>query len=320
MKISVAMCTYNGQAFLREQLNSIAAQHRKPDELIIGDDLSIDQTMRLVHEFASQVSFPVSILQNEKRLGPAQNFSQTIQRCTGDVILTCDQDDRWLPEKTAVFEKLFAENPECLLATSNLAIMLQDGTPTPRTFWDDLHFCQAQQQAIGSGTAIRVLLSRNVIVGASMAFRAELAAKALPIPDVYMHDEWLALVASLVGRIQVVASPLGFYRLHKNQTVGSQSGLWEQWQQARKIMTPQYFANRIVRAQALADVAAKYDSQLIEPEIKNLIRGFVVHADSVTKMHRFWLWRLPLLPLELITGRYHQYDYGLKGLARDVLL
>jgi hypothetical protein len=262
----------------------------------------------------------VKILPQSMRLGPAQNFSRTIAQCTGDIILTCDQDDHWLSDKLAIFEKLFDENSDCKLVFSDLRIMHSDNTPTPRTFWQDMHFRSDEQKAICTDAALRVLLRRNVVVGASMGFRSELATLALPVPEVFMHDEWLALIASLIGKIQTISKPLVSYRIHSKQSVGSQSGLREQWCQAHKIMTPEYFANRIVRAQTLACTANKFKDQWINCENGYLIRGLIAHANSITRMHRFWPWRLLLIPLELLTGRYYRYDYGLKGLARDILL
>lgn len=320
MKISVVMCTYNGWAYLQEQLDSLIHQHRQPDELVICDDQSTDQTLSLAKQFAVDAPFPVTVHLNPKQYGPASNFSQAIQKCTGDIILPCDQDDRWLPEKIATFEKLFAENPDCLLAFSDLAIMQTDGTPTTRTFWQDLRFDRVQQNDINVGCALSVLLRRNVVVGTAMGFRATLAARALPVPPAFMHDEWLALIASLLGRVQTIPEQLVSYRLHASQAVGSPSSVREQWRQAKKIMTPAYFANRTVRAQALAEAAEKLGNEVMNPKAVTMIRGLNTHATVVAKMHRSWPWRIPLIPLEIITGRYHHYDHGFKALARDLLL
>jgi len=320
MKLSVAICTYNGQAYLQQQLDSLAAQHRQPDELVVGDDSSQDQTLAIIEAFARRVSFPVKILPPSSRLGPAQNFSRTIAQCSGDVILPCDQDDHWKPEKLATFEKLFTDQPDCLLAFSNLSIMQADQTPTGRTFWDDLRFNAREQQIIQTPQALSVLLKRNVVVGTAMAFRSQLAQAALPIPQGFMHDEWLALIAALMGGIAILPQSLVDYRLHASQAVGSQTGLRQQWRQARRIMTQEYFARREIRAQAVADAVSKLGDQVIAPDAASQIQAYLTHARAITKMHQAWLWRIPLIPRELLAGRYHRYDYGLRGVARDLLL
>ena len=99
MKLSVALCTYNGEKFIAEQLESIARQTVLPDELIICDDRSADQTVQILHEFANKAPFPVSIYHNETTLGVIRNFEQAISLCKGEYIALADQDDVWLPEK-----------------------------------------------------------------------------------------------------------------------------------------------------------------------------------------------------------------------------
>lgn len=320
MKISIALCSYNGQKYFEEQLQSIFEQTRLPDELVMGDDGSTDQTLKLANEYAQRASFPVKIISNKTQLGVTANFSKTITQCTGDLILTCDQDDIWLPQKVAVFEKIFMDDSQCLLAFSDLQMMQADGTLTPRTFWGDLRFSKSEQQIIQSPNALQAFVRRNVVVGTAMGFRSELAEKALPVPEVFMHDEWIALIASLLGRIRMIPKPLVSYRLHPNQAVGSSPGLFEQWRYAKKKMRSEYFENRIRRAQYLAEAVEQYKSQLINPRLSLWIPDMVKHARAMTQMHRGWLTRWPLILNELLTGRYHKYDYGFKGVVRDILL
>ena len=86
MKISIALCTYNGAKFLQEQLDSIAFQTRIPDEMIICDDQSKDSTLEILKNFVSKASFPVRLFLNEKNLGSTKNFGKAIGLCTGDII------------------------------------------------------------------------------------------------------------------------------------------------------------------------------------------------------------------------------------------
>ena len=99
MKISIALCTYNGEKFLREQLDSFSVQTRLPDEVVVGDDCSTDRTVEILEEWAKTAPFRVEIVRNPQNLGYEKNFEQTMLRCTGDVIFPSDQDDVWLPEK-----------------------------------------------------------------------------------------------------------------------------------------------------------------------------------------------------------------------------
>lgn len=108
---SIALCTFNGQRYLPAQLDSFLAQTRPPDELIVCDDGSTDDTPRLVEAYAAQAPFPVRFHRNAVNLGVVQNFGQAIDRCQGDWIFLSDQDDLWMPEKLARFDEAMAAIP-----------------------------------------------------------------------------------------------------------------------------------------------------------------------------------------------------------------
>ena len=118
-RVSVALCSYNGGRFLHEQLSSLDGQTRLPDEIVISDDGSEDNTVAIIHDFIARTSVPVVFRRNKVRLGHCQNFAATIACCTGDLIALCDQDDVWYPEKLARMELLFAIDPELLMLFSN---------------------------------------------------------------------------------------------------------------------------------------------------------------------------------------------------------
>ncbi|MBC7931137.1 MAG: glycosyltransferase, partial [Rubrivivax sp.] len=96
-RLSIAMCTYDGGRYLAEQLASIAAQTRAPDELVVCDDRSRDETTSIVRRFAETAPFPVRLYVNEQNLGSTRNFEKAIGLCEGELIALSDQDDVWLP-------------------------------------------------------------------------------------------------------------------------------------------------------------------------------------------------------------------------------
>ena len=98
-RLSVAMATYDGERFLPEMLESLAAQTRLPDELVVRDDGSTDRSLDVVHAFAAHAPFPVRVLHSDGHLGYAQNFVAASAACTGDLLFFADQDDSWRPEK-----------------------------------------------------------------------------------------------------------------------------------------------------------------------------------------------------------------------------
>ncbi len=98
-KVSIAMCTYNGQRFLAQQLQSFLDQTVQPDELVVCDDVSSDDSVAVVEAFAARAPFAVRVFRNPQNLGYIRNFEQAIAQCTGDLVFLCDQDDVWDPHK-----------------------------------------------------------------------------------------------------------------------------------------------------------------------------------------------------------------------------
>jgi glycosyltransferase involved in cell wall biosynthesis len=118
-RISVALCTYNGERFLPQQLASIQQQTRLPDEVVVCDDRSTDRTVEMVRAFAASVSFPVRVIVNERNLGSAANFAQAIELCAGNLVALSDQDDIWYPIRLERSEQELTEHPEAGLVFSD---------------------------------------------------------------------------------------------------------------------------------------------------------------------------------------------------------
>ncbi len=112
MKISIVMATYNGETFLREQLDSLRTQNRLADEVIIQDDGSTDSTSELVKSYIAEYGLENSwqFIENPVNLGYAENFKRATLRATGDLVCFCDQDDIWHTDKLEKVEKIFQEN------------------------------------------------------------------------------------------------------------------------------------------------------------------------------------------------------------------
>ncbi len=222
-RISIALCTYNGERYLAELLQSLASQRLRPWELVVCDDCSTDSTLSILEEFGRSAPFRVSITSNTENLGVIKNFEKAFSLCTGDYIAPCDQDDVWLPEK---LEKLAAclqgcsgeNNDSPVLVHANLELVDDNLESTGKSY------LQHQGLKLTHADQYRTLLVQNYIPGCSMLFSTDLLSRALPIPDsAVMHDWWLALIASLTGKICFEPSTTVLYRQHKGNLVGSQS-------------------------------------------------------------------------------------------------
>jgi len=194
--ISVALCTYNGGRFLREQLESLASQSVLPAELQVGDDGSTDNTLEIVEEFARTAPFPVGIARNERQLGYGENFIQTARRCSSEWIAFCDQDDVWNANKLARCSAEMGEGVSLIVhkADGDLSPLQHHVNPPLSVFprWYYYGFCQVFHRRILSFERRR--LPWAVVQDA--------------------HDVWVPFVAGMIGTIIWINEPLATYRQH----------------------------------------------------------------------------------------------------------
>src|ERR1700733_10400793 len=175
------MCTFNGERFLRQQLESIAGQTRLPDELVACDDCSSDSTIEILREFARGASFSVRIVSNSTTLGSTRNFEKAISLCERDFIALCDQDDIWQPNKLNRLQEVFAD-PLIGGAFSDAEIIDADGRAAGRRLWQLHKFTFREPDDLRRMAAVRLLLKHDVVTGATLMFRASLRHLLLPIP------------------------------------------------------------------------------------------------------------------------------------------
>lgn len=198
--ISVCMATYNGAAYVKDQVDSILVQLTNADELIISDDGSIDGTLAILSEYAADPR--IKILKGPGR-GLIKNFEYGISQSKGQLIFLADQDDVWLPNKVAKTKAVFAENPNVEVVISDLAV-----TDSALKVVAPSYF---QLKQVKSGFWHNVW--RNGYIGAGMAFRSRMKAQILPFPEkIPMHDMWIGLTAG--ENLQLLPEPLTLYRRH----------------------------------------------------------------------------------------------------------
>lgn len=218
-RISVAMTTCNGARYVAEQLQSIRAQTRLPDELVICDDRSDDQTLDIVKAVVADAPFWVEVVSNPERLGVTANVEQAICRTTGDVVVLADQDDIWRPHKLARLEEHFAARPHTSAVFSDGDIIDGASRPTGRRLWSSTGFVGRRRKS-WTADPMGVLLQGNVVTGAALAFRAALKPLILPIPVAGWHDQWITILVAATGWIDALDDPLIRYRVHGKNLAG----------------------------------------------------------------------------------------------------
>ena len=217
-RISVAMGTYNGGRYLPDQLASIAAQTRLPDEMVVCDDGSTDATIVLLQEFARTARFPVKVIQNERNLGSTRNFVKICELCEGDLIALSDQDDIWHRDRLERSEQMFDAHPEVGLVFSDADLIDEAGSPLHGSLWHFCGFTAATEQSLLAGDYTLPVRMRFV-TGATVMFRTWLRT-CFPVEPGWIHDEWLAAAAPLFADLLPIREPLIQYRQHASQQVG----------------------------------------------------------------------------------------------------
>ena len=224
LNLSVVLCTYNGEAFLREQLSSLLSQSRPPDEIVIGDDASTDASWGILETFVPEAKsrhIDVQLVRHPVNLGYVRNFASMLRLAKGDVLFLCDQDDIWSASKLEVMSGRFRTDPSLMLLHSDARLIDHSGANLPYGLFQSIALADSERNGIRRGDGFAVFLRRNIVTGATAALRRAVVERALPVGDGWVHDEWLALMAAVLGRVDFLDEPLIDYRQHGGNQIGS---------------------------------------------------------------------------------------------------
>lgn len=229
MNLSVVLCTYNGEQFLSEQLDSILFQSITVNEIIICDDLSSDKTIEIIKEYMAKFPSIIRLFVNNKSLGTIRNFEKAIKLATGDLIFLADQDDIWCLNKVQTICDFFKNHKECKLLFSDGDLIDGDGIKLNSTLWEKWGFDSEKRLSwknnqLAFGDLVQGI---NKITGATVCFSKTLKAKIIPInlPLNYWHDGWIGLHAAAINGLFFIEESLIQYRVHDNQQIGISSNV-----------------------------------------------------------------------------------------------
>ena len=224
MNISVALCTYNGSLFIREQLESILRQTLSIDEIVVCDDGSTDDTLQIIEGFEGETEVAIRVFRNEMNLGPSCNFQKAIDLCQGDIVFLSDQDDIWHENKVQVMVDWLRENPTKAVVFSDADLIDDKGDlVTELSLWDCIGFTPKAQRSFDDGFGIELFGYENRATGATMAVRRDfaLSSRFIDICDNnVLHDGALAILALEAEALGYISQKLTKYRCHGNQSVG----------------------------------------------------------------------------------------------------
>lgn len=221
------MAVYNGEQYLEEQLDSIAAQTILPDELILRDDGSTDQSVQVIERWMeAHPGFPAHLIQAQQNAGYRINFSKAMEQAKGDWIFLSDQDDAWLPDKIETMQSCAESHPEIRLLASSFVFMDKNSEP-----FDVIHFkgwsnnnlipWQVEHAQGLNEITFEQMLLHNYFQGCSMMIHRSIVQEFLNVSEIPIpHDWYLALLAAGKNALFYLDRPLFRYRIHDRNTIG----------------------------------------------------------------------------------------------------
>jgi hypothetical protein len=298
--IDVLLAVYNGGAFLPALLDSLLAQTEQDFRLLVGDDRSTDRTVAILQDYRGRFGGRLELLPLTERTGTAKrNFARLADAAEAPYAMLCDQDDVWLPHKIAMtLQRAREAEAVCgadtpILVHTDLTVVDDRLNVLHPSFWR-FQFIKPERSALNR------LLLQNVVTGCTVLVNRALLSRARPIPDAaIMHDWWFALVASAMGRIEVLNQPTILYRQHGGNDTGA-----KRWSIARVVQHAATFSTGMrVSLEQVQEQAAEFLRRFGEdlaPENRATVSALAT-MPSANGLQRRWrlarygLWKIGVL-------------------------
>ncbi|MHB8100032.1 MAG: glycosyltransferase family 2 protein [Sulfuricurvum sp.] len=301
-KIAVLLSTYNGEAYLAGQLDSLLAQSYKNFEIIARDDGSTDASLEILKAYG------VTLLDTHHNIGAKKSFEVllefALENLQSDYFMFCDQDDIWESEK---IEKSYLKIEEIQIKRPDTPVLVHTDLEVVDTKLATLHDSFWEYEHISPRyNSFNRLLMQNTITGCTMIINKELAEKCLPIPEAsIMHDWWIGLVASQFGVIGYIEESTINYRQHSGNTIGAKK--FNHFTIFKKTFDILFLKNlylehlhsNLIQAEAFLQT---YQSQL-DPTTKEMLQDFITLEEK-----SFWQRRAILL----------KYKHFKQGFIRNI--
>lgn len=216
--ISVCIATYNGERFIREQIDSILRQLSSDDEIIVSDDGSTDNTISIINSIDDK---RIRVIEGPRKQSPTSNFECALKASKGDFIFMSDQDDVWKPNKVNICME-WLQRYDCVVSDAEVT----DSSLNP--LYPSLYAIMQVRQG-----RIYNTIWKNGYTGCCMAFRRNVLEASLPFPkDIPMHDIWIGNVAAYKYNVKFIPDTLIYFRRHEDTIScngkGSKYSIWQQ--------------------------------------------------------------------------------------------
>ena len=235
-EIAILMATYNGETYLREQLDSLMSQTFRNWTLYIQDDFSTDSTVAIIKEYQERYS-NIVLLDHDQKLGAMGNFVLMLEKVDADYFLFCDQDDVWIENKVALslneIKTLEDENPgKPVVVFTDLRVVDASLGEISSSFWEYMNINPKKLSTFAR------LGARRLATGCTMCFNRLAKSVSLPVSaNAYMHDAWVVLSVSKQGGVMKgIPIPMVLYRQHASNVLGAvRSGLMKKFTDLKNV-------------------------------------------------------------------------------------
>lgn len=294
--VDILLASFNGEKFIREQLDSLLEQTYKDFRIIIRDDGSNDATVNIIESYFEKYPEKIMLIKDKNNCGSAtSNFIELTKYAESDYVMYCDQDDIWFPNKIEVtlmkmldVEKKYNEKKPILIYSSYIIVNQK---------LDRMNMINTQ--VYKHKIALNNLLVQNCVTGCLMMINKPLYSMVGEYhKDILMHDWWIALIASSVGEIVHMPEELMYYRQHENNVVG-----------VVNVRTPSYCIKKIfdknvkyakVKYKGQAKLLRERVDTYLQPESKKIIDDFLLIYKEDSKLKRMRM---------LIKGKYLKSNF-----------
>jgi len=321
LNVAVAMATYNGGRFLEAQLRSILDQTRLPEEIVISDDGSTDDTLAIAQSFraeAKRKGIRFSVVIHKGHSGVSANFSHAVSKTRSDLVALCDQDDVWLPNKLEILSGVLEPDPSLLMVHSDAELVDDSGKPLGMTVLESLRITGGERHNLVTGHGIKALVRRNLVTGSTSMIRRDLVARAGVIPSGWLHDEWWALVAATTDGLVLNPHTLGLYRQHDDNQVGANRSGWERLMERFAEPQTEFRKRHRERHKGLQGYVKSPHWSGTE-EARSLIDGRLRHYQWQSTLPASRMARIPAILGRVAAGEYFRYRRGVFDALRDLM-
>lgn len=328
-KISVVLCSYNGEAYIEQQIDSILNQTKLPDELIVSDDCSSDSTVSIASDIARKYPNLIRLVESKTNLGFIKNFEKAIALAKGELIFLSDQDDVWFDQKIENMMQPFLDYEDVGLVYSDALITDSELNPTAHTLFETR---SRKGFMLDKERTASILIKGVGINGCTMAFRSALNDIVLPIGEGWGHDHWIAFVSHAVTVVMPTGQSLMCYRWHGDSAGNHrllEHGRINAWKSGRKMASQDEYGRDLNRWKAMTQRLNEiHEKQSVAWVDYTKLGIFLRECEQRTELARLRkrmkgkrrLHRLPDVLHILSVGHYRQYLHGIKSLTKDLLI